>query len=158
MEQQGLIAEVRDTESARRVIVDLEHAGIDPDALVFHTDGPPIDGPAPLSMARRAAAGAAAGGVAAVAGALVLLLTPVAGLDRLVELVVAAAVFGTAVGAVLGATTAMGNSAAWRATFRGPARTTPCVEVRSSDEESIRIATETLRQDDAVRRIRRIAA
>lgn len=158
MEFRGLIAEVTDTEAARRVILDLEHAGIDPDALRFHTDGVPVDGPPPRTLAQRAVKGAVVGAVAGLVVAFGLLLTPVASTERIVELTVALAAFGAAVGAVVGGATAIGNSPAWRATFGGPARTAPCVEVAASDDETIRLAAETLRGDDAVRRIRRIAA
>jgi len=133
--EHNIVTAVPDVLAARKLIVDLERAGVDPDNISLLGAWPVSANPVgPWHQVRRAILGAAMGASAA------FLFARMARPDSTL-LAPFSAVTGAVIGSMLGAATAFGMSDAWTRTFSADGAGTVAVGAHSDDVYQVQRAT-----------------
>jgi hypothetical protein len=139
----NVVAAVGGLASARKLIVELEAAGIEPEHVSLLGAWPAEDQPvAPRRVLAHAGTGSMAGSIAG--AALMAIVARSSG--RIAAL--AGAVLGAAVGAVAGAARAMGASQAWRQSLIADGAGTVAVGVHSGDAAEVALGEGIMRRHD----------
>jgi outer membrane lipoprotein SlyB len=137
----NVVAAVGGLPAARKLIVELESAGIDPDRVsllgAWPAEGRPV---APRRVLNQAGTGSMIGSLAGAAVTAILARSS----GRIAAL--AGAVIGAGAGAMLGAARAMGASQAWRQSLIADGAGTVAVGVHSPDSAEVTLGEGIMRQ------------